>query len=46
MGECHNFKDGDKSKTSRGGNFFKPLLKVEVKKKKSFSFDKCSKITT
>lgn len=33
MGECHNFKDGDKSKTSRGGNFFKPLLKVEVKKK-------------
>lgn len=26
--------------------FFKPLLKVEVKKKKSFSFDKCSKITT
>lgn len=33
MEECHNFKDGDKSKTSRGENFFKPLLKVEAKKK-------------
>lgn len=38
MEECHNFKDGDKSKTSRGENFFKPLLKVEAKKK-SFNFD-------
>lgn len=43
MGECHNFKDGDKCKTSRGENFFKPLLKVEVKKKKTFNFDNAPK---